>query len=211
MPTRQEIDPVSPNNPVFIPRGGHVVTVNTKTLELAGITKDTPNPEGGVIVRDRVRRSHRHAAAERRQSRAQDRAAPDAADRAFQAHGADAMQDLNSFGIVGVVEPGVDERGIALYRRVHDAGEMTVRTDVLYRAMKQGRGRERHRARCARRRTATWLRFVGIKFPLDGGVEGGRMYLAVPHRAGRADQPRLSRRAAAAARAARTNMSKGSS
>ena len=44
MPTRQEIDPVSPNNPVFIPRGGHVVTVNTKTLELAGITKDTPIP-----------------------------------------------------------------------------------------------------------------------------------------------------------------------
>ena len=52
MPTRHELDPVSPNNPVFIPRGGHVVTVNTKALELAGITKDTPNPEGGIIVRD---------------------------------------------------------------------------------------------------------------------------------------------------------------
>ena len=37
---------------MFIPRGGHVVTVNSKALELAGITKDTPNPEGGVIVRD---------------------------------------------------------------------------------------------------------------------------------------------------------------
>ena len=52
MPTRHELDPVSPSNPVFIPRGGHVVTVNTKALELAGITKDTPNPEGGIIVRD---------------------------------------------------------------------------------------------------------------------------------------------------------------
>src|SRR6266699_6131773 len=52
MPTRQELDKVSPNNPVFIPRGGHVVTVNSKALELAGITKDTPNPDGGVIVRD---------------------------------------------------------------------------------------------------------------------------------------------------------------
>jgi predicted amidohydrolase YtcJ len=52
MPTRHELDPVSPNNPVFIPRGGHVVTVNSKALEIAGITKDTPNPEGGIIVRD---------------------------------------------------------------------------------------------------------------------------------------------------------------
>src|SRR6266550_5581869 len=52
MPTRHELDTVSPNNPVFIPRGGHVITVNSKALKLAGITKDTPNPEGGVIVRD---------------------------------------------------------------------------------------------------------------------------------------------------------------
>jgi predicted amidohydrolase YtcJ len=44
-------------------------------------------------------------------------------------------RELNSFGIVGVVEPGIDERGIALYRAVHDTGQMTVRTDVLYRAM----------------------------------------------------------------------------
>src|SRR3954463_2507083 len=52
MPTRHELDKVSPNNPVFIPRGGHVITVNSNALELAGITKDTPNPDGGVIVRD---------------------------------------------------------------------------------------------------------------------------------------------------------------
>src|SRR5947209_2981153 len=52
MPIRHELDQVSPNNPVFIPRGGHVITVNSKALELAGITKETPNPDGGVIVRD---------------------------------------------------------------------------------------------------------------------------------------------------------------
>src|SRR3954469_18827178 len=52
MPTRHELDKVSPNNPVFIPRGGHVITVNSKALELAGITKETPNPDGGVIVHD---------------------------------------------------------------------------------------------------------------------------------------------------------------
>src|SRR5262249_43755731 len=54
MPTRFELDQVSPGNPVFIPRGGHVVTVNSKALELAGITKDTPNPDGGVIGREQA-------------------------------------------------------------------------------------------------------------------------------------------------------------
>src|SRR5215475_10399159 len=32
MPTRHELDRVSPDNPVFIPRGGHVITVNSKAL-----------------------------------------------------------------------------------------------------------------------------------------------------------------------------------
>jgi predicted amidohydrolase YtcJ len=41
LPTRYELDEVAPNNPVLIPRGGHVVTINTKALELAGVTKDS--------------------------------------------------------------------------------------------------------------------------------------------------------------------------
>ncbi|MBT5939162.1 MAG: amidohydrolase family protein, partial [Rhodospirillaceae bacterium] len=52
MPTRWDLDEVAPDNPVIIPRGGHVVTVNSLALERAGITKDTPDPTGGVIVRD---------------------------------------------------------------------------------------------------------------------------------------------------------------
>ena len=47
------------------------------------------------------------------------------------------MRNLNSYGIVSVIEPGVDERQMALYRAVRDAGEMTVRTDVLYRAIRK--------------------------------------------------------------------------
>jgi predicted amidohydrolase YtcJ len=64
-----------------------------------------------------------------------------------------AMRDLNSYGIVGVVEPGIDDRQMALYRAVHDAGEMTVRTDVLYRALRKadvGKG-----IAAIRRRTTT--------------------------------------------------------
>lgn len=51
-PTRTELDWACPNRPVYLPRGGHAAVVNTKALELAGITIDTPDPDGGVIERD---------------------------------------------------------------------------------------------------------------------------------------------------------------
>src|SRR2546428_10368465 len=52
-PTRHELDAVTPLNPVLITiRGGHACVANTRALELAGITRDTPDPEGGVIDRD---------------------------------------------------------------------------------------------------------------------------------------------------------------
>jgi len=179
MPTRHELDPVSPNNPVFIPRGGHVVTVNTTALELANITKDTPNPEGGIIVRDE-------------KGEATGMLLQNAANlvrRILPAPPANmgdllkaAMADLNSYGIVGVVEPGVTEPQMALYRKVHDEGGMTVRTDVLYRAMRKTEV-EKGIAAIKAEKNSDMLRFVGIKFPLDGGVEGGRMtwpYRIVP-------------------------------
>ncbi len=56
MPTRQELDSISPDNPVYIPRGGHVAVANSAALELAGITRDTPDPKGGCPGPRRVRR-----------------------------------------------------------------------------------------------------------------------------------------------------------
>lgn len=54
LPTRQMIDPVTRDNPVFIDRlDGHMGLANSIALKLAGITRDTPDPEGGVIVRDK--------------------------------------------------------------------------------------------------------------------------------------------------------------
>jgi predicted amidohydrolase YtcJ len=53
LPTRQDIDAVTPDNPVAIDRyDGHMLLANSKALALAGITSKTPDPPGGVIVRD---------------------------------------------------------------------------------------------------------------------------------------------------------------
>jgi predicted amidohydrolase YtcJ len=53
LPTRQDIDAVTPDNPVAIDRyDGHMLLANSKALALAGITAKTADPPGGVIVRD---------------------------------------------------------------------------------------------------------------------------------------------------------------
>ena len=52
-PNRQELDAVSPKNPVILMHiSGHVAVVNSLALQLAEINKATPNPSGGEIERD---------------------------------------------------------------------------------------------------------------------------------------------------------------
>jgi predicted amidohydrolase YtcJ len=164
MVTRWELDTVSPDHPVFIPRGGHVVAVNSKALALAGVAKDTPNPPGGVIIRD---------------------AAGEATGVLLQ----------NAANLVRRILPpppppaemaALLKAAMALYRQVHDSGEMTVRTDVLYRALSKAE-MQRGVAAVRAQTNSDMLRFPGIKVPLDGGVEGGRMYQ--PYRIVPGEQP----------------------
>ena len=53
MPTRHELDPISPDNPVWLmQQGGHFGVANSLALDIADITAETPDPDGGVIDRD---------------------------------------------------------------------------------------------------------------------------------------------------------------
>ena len=55
VPTAALLDPVCPDRPVFLPnRDHHSAWVNTRALELAGITAATPDPADGRIERDAV-------------------------------------------------------------------------------------------------------------------------------------------------------------
>jgi predicted amidohydrolase YtcJ len=52
-PTRQELDELFPDTPVFIfHMSGHGAYVNSRALEAAGVTKDTPDPPGGTLEKD---------------------------------------------------------------------------------------------------------------------------------------------------------------
>ncbi len=53
LPTRQAIDAVTPDNPVFVSRlDGHMALANSLALRLAGVRGDTKDVDGGTIVRD---------------------------------------------------------------------------------------------------------------------------------------------------------------
>ena len=52
-PLHASLDRAAPNNPVMLTHAsGHAAFVNAKAMELAGITRDTPNPQGGEILKD---------------------------------------------------------------------------------------------------------------------------------------------------------------
>src|SRR5947199_300242 len=53
LPTKELIDKVTPDHPVFINRlDGHMALANSLALKLAGVTGETKDPPGGLIVRD---------------------------------------------------------------------------------------------------------------------------------------------------------------
>lgn len=54
-PTREQLDAVSPKNPVALERAdGHAVVANSLALKLAGIDRNTVAPQGGEIMKDKV-------------------------------------------------------------------------------------------------------------------------------------------------------------
>ncbi len=53
LPRREWIDSLTAAHPVFVSRlDGHMALANSKALALAGLTRETPDPDGGAIVRD---------------------------------------------------------------------------------------------------------------------------------------------------------------
>ncbi len=53
-PTRADLDKIAPENPVFLTRAdGHAAIANSAALKIAAVTRDTPDPFGGKILKDK--------------------------------------------------------------------------------------------------------------------------------------------------------------
>lgn len=174
LPTRHDLDPVSPDNPVYIPRGGHVATTNSRALQLAGVTRDTPDPEGGLIVRD-ASGEPTGVLLERATSLVEVHLPPPPPAQEQRALLGEQMAEHNALGITSVTEPGLSPDQIGIYTDMWRDGELRVRTHMLWRVGDLGEVDAAIDA-FAPRTGDDMLRFDGLKYLADGGVEGAFLH-----------------------------------
>ena len=174
MPTRQELDRISPDNPVYIPRGGHVAVVNSAALKLAGITRDTPDPKGGILVRDAAG-DLTGFLVEGPAMNLVRRLLP-AMPRAKLTEGLARFSTvLAGLGVTATTEPGATPDEIGAYMDLWRMGGMKHRVRMMQWAMGLADVKARS-AVIAPNFGDDWLRIGGFKALYDGGVEGGFMY-----------------------------------
>ncbi len=124
---KELIDAVVPDRPVILwSRDGHTTWVNSKALEIAGITKDTPDPADGRIDRNPKTGEASGSLQEGASSLVADKSPPDS-DEKRDAGLRYAIKMLNGFGITGIQDASVNEEDLKSYRRLDESGELTMR------------------------------------------------------------------------------------
>lgn len=129
-PHRAALDPVTGNRPTLLHHASrHSVLVNTAALRAAGIDRNTPNPDGGIIVRDldgeptgmlmesAVVLATKHI--------------PPFTERQRLDGITEAMAQLNSLGITSVTDPVVVPEMLRDYTTLRRQHRMTVRVNAL--------------------------------------------------------------------------------
>ncbi len=182
MPTRQDLDPYSPENPVVLERIFSTCCANSAALRAAGITRDTPDPQGGTIGRDE------EGEPDGLLFRSAKQLVRDVMPTAFgedqfgggsrlKAAIVRAMEDYLTYGITSVVEPGVPPSTIRAYQRMRDAGELKIRVNLMPSwhgfAINEN---EDYSHRLIQELGLysgfgdNWLRIGGLKMAIDGGL-----------------------------------------
>ncbi|WP_458210579.1 amidohydrolase [Haladaptatus sp. NG-SE-30] len=179
LPTRSQLDKVAPDNPVFIPRGAHVAVVNSAGLDRAGIDATTHDPDGGTIVRDPDTDEPNGVVLETARTELVEPVLPDHEYQDYIADIERAMAELNARGVTAALEPGLEREELRAFQQVAVEGNATVRTDALVRVYSAKDVRDAG-SYFYRGFGDDLLKVGGVKYMLDGGVEGAR--LSEPYR-----------------------------
>jgi predicted amidohydrolase YtcJ len=124
--SKKLIDAVVPDRPVIVAsRDGHSSWANSKAIEIAGITNDTPDPPDGRIDRD-PRTGEAIGSFQEGGDALILAKRPPATDAQRDAGLRYAIKMLNGFGITGIQDASVNEEDLKSYRRVDDAGELSL-------------------------------------------------------------------------------------
>jgi hypothetical protein len=177
-PTRADLDAASPNHPIALTRTcGHMIVANSVALELAGITRDTPDPHGGVIVRDEYGEPTGLL-----QETAQGlitRIIPDYDDETL----AHAIREANyhqlRLGITSATDPLLTPLHLRIYRELEANGDLAVRINGLPIRRPDG-GTET--LPLPQMYNSDWLRIDTVKFFADGGLSGATAAVSIPYK-----------------------------
>ena len=126
LPTRQLIDAATPDHPVFVNRlDGHMALANSLVLKRAGITRDTPDPPGGSIVRDAS--GEPTGVLKDAAMNAVYAVIPEANASEIATALRAAMRNANENGVTSVQDMSASPDILRAYQRLLDDGDLTVR------------------------------------------------------------------------------------
>ncbi len=165
LPRREWIDAVTPANPVWVMRlDGHMALANSLALDLAGVDADTPDVEGGDIVRDAAGRPT--GVLKDNAMSLVERAVPPPSeaqlDRAIEA----AMRHVAAQGVTTVHDMAAWP-SLAAYRRAHERNAMITRVYSVVPLADWQRLADEVRERG---RGDEWLKIGGLKGFMDGSL-----------------------------------------
>lgn len=127
LPTREILDRIVPNKPAVMKcYDGHTLWVNSLALQAANITRNTEDPEGGVIVRDPVTMEPTGVLKEAAQTLMDDVIPkPTRSDKLSALH--KGIAEAHRFGVTSVFDAGVDREELELYEALRATGELSLR------------------------------------------------------------------------------------
>ncbi len=125
-PHHSLLDRAAPNNPVYLIRiDGHAAWVNKAALDAAGITRETPDPPGGKIIRD-ASGDATGVLIDAAKSLVTSILPPPSLQEKEEALER-TIQECLSYGITGVHDMGADMDELELYRKFADEGRLGIR------------------------------------------------------------------------------------
>jgi predicted amidohydrolase YtcJ len=182
LPTREWIDAATGNTPVFLYRyDGHMALANTAALAMAGVSRETPDPPGGLIVRDAAGEptgALKDAAMELVSARI-----PAPTHEARVAAARHALAHAASLGVTSVQDMNPSYADMAIYAELDERGELTTR---IYAAPMETDWNDQARIGVRRAFGSTHYRIGAVKGYADGSLGSTTAYFFEPY----VDSPR---------------------
>jgi predicted amidohydrolase YtcJ len=125
-PTKEELDAVAPKNPVVLTRScNHASWVNSLALKEANITRDTPNPQGGEILKT-AGGDVLGVLTDTAMPLVKNKVPPISAERKSEGM-IKAQDELFSYGITSFMDAGITIPNLDITKGMYESGKLKIR------------------------------------------------------------------------------------